>query len=73
MIFNVMEAVTAGLTGWSLAGLLSCKLHTGQQQLLDMQHLYSTIYHNSIQAGEPCQYSSVPMPSICPATVESHA
>jgi hypothetical protein len=64
MIFNVMEAVTVGLTSCSLAGLLSSQLHTGQH----MQH------HYSIHAwrGEPCQYSSVPMPSICLATVESY-
>ncbi len=72
MIFNVMEAVTVGLTSCSLAGLLSCQLYTGQQQLLGVQHLYSTTYYHSIHAGEQCQYSSVPMPSICPATVESH-
>ncbi len=77
MIFNVMEAVTPGRTSCSLAGLLSSQLHICHLHLLDMQHLYTTTYYHSIHQfvhGEPCQYqySSVPMPSICFATIESH-
>ncbi len=70
MIFNVMEAVTVGLTSCFLAGLLRSKLHICQQQILE----YATSPLNSCMASHvstlvyPCRLSALLAQRAIPKT-----